>query len=159
MINLFGDPIEEEVDVEIEKPKKPTVPALFDWLLSINTTKVDLRIEGPSSSIGPNPSLSGFDPYIIVKGLGQSKNTIGFANVLNRNPHMDKEAQYLFLLNGIPKNKSYAKWAKNSHDKNLKSFMEATGLPKYKAIDALRILTKEQIKRILKPVGGKVSNK
>ena len=147
MKNLFGKVISVE-EPEEEKPSKPDVPKLFDWLGAINKSKQDLR--------STDPSLVGFEPFIINKGLGQSQTTVGFANFMNKIPHLPKEMQYLFLLHGVPKNRAYAKWSKNTHGKDLKPFMAATGVGKEKALEALRVLTNAQVKRILRPVGGKV---
>ena len=144
--NLFGNPIVE--DTPQEEPTKPDTLKLFDWLGSINKTKEDLRSK--------DPSLSSFEPFIINKGLGQSQTTIGFANFMNKMPKLPKEMVYLFHLHAVPKNRAFAKWSKNSHSKDLKAFMEVTGIGKEKSLEALRVLTKQQIKEVLKPSGGKV---
>lgn len=145
--NLFGQVIQEEKHIT-EEPSKPVGPKLFDWLKSLNQTKEDLR------SI--DPSLSSFEPFIINKGMGQSQGTVGFANFVNKMPQLPKDMVYLFYMHGLPKNRNFAKWSKVSHGKDLKPFMEATGLGRDKALEALKVLTKEQIKRILNPSGGKV---
>jgi hypothetical protein len=149
MMNLFGKLV-ELTTTEEEKPSKPEVPKLFDWLNAINKSKEDLRHK--------DPSLIGFETYIITKGLGQSQTTIGFANFMNKLPKIPKEMVHLFYLYGVPKNRAYAKWCKNSHSKDLKPFQEATGLGRDKALEALRVLSKQQIKQILKPQGAKVKN-
>ena len=115
---------------------------------SINQSKNDLRIK--------DPSLLGFSTFMINKGLMQNRDTIEFANIMNRMPKLPKEIVYLFYLHAIPKNYGYSKWAKISHNKQLKSFMENTGLPQTKAIECLDVLTKKQIKSIMKPCGGKI---
>ena len=150
MINLLGKQIQVSEPDNEEDTKKPDVPKLFDWLKAINQSKDDLRRD--------DPSLVGFEPFIITKGLGQSETTIGFANIMNKMPHIPKDMVYLFYLNGVPKHRAYAKWAKNSHGKDLKPFMEMTGVSREKALEALRVLTKAQIKRILRPIGGKIKN-
>jgi hypothetical protein len=148
MKNLFGQVI--KLDVPEDGVDKSNAPKLFDWLRSINQTKIDLR--------NKDKLLSSFDPFIINKGIGQSQDTLGFANFINKMPNLPKDMVYLFYLHGIPKNRSYSKWSKATHGKDLKPFMLATGLSKQKALDALKVLTKEQIKRVLRPIGGKVKN-
>ena len=148
MKNLFGQVI--KVIEPIEEPSKVVGPKLFDWLKAINQSKEDLRSK--------DPSLGSFEPFIINKGLGQAQGTIGLANMVNRMPRLSKECVHLFYLHGMPKNRIYSKWSKLSHGKDLKPFQEATGLGRNKALEALRVLTKEQIKRIIKPIGGKIKN-
>ena len=70
---------------------------------------------------------------------------------MNRLPHIPKEYQYKFYLYGIPKNRSYGKWAKSSAPKELKDFIKVSGYSREKALEAMRVLTSEQIKDILKP--------
>lgn len=147
--NLFGEPlvVQQEEVVEETKPKNP---GLFDWLKSVTSDKNDMEEH--------NGSVPGFDSYMIATALGHSQSTIGFANFLNQNPHIPLREQYRLLFHGIPKARVYSKWPKSKYPKELKDFMKATGLPKQKAVMAMKCLTKEQIKRILKPVGGKVKN-
>jgi len=139
MLNIFGDELDEVQ--EEQEYKRPAAPSLFDWLNNITN--------GKNNELERDQDLRGFEPYIIAKGLGQGEGTLGFANLMNQLPNIPKRYQYLFYLHGIPKHKAYNKWAKSSHDKNLKPFMEVTGLTKEKALDALRVLTSEQIKAIL----------
>ncbi len=151
MINLFGkNVVIVDTEKEAEKKEKSGLPELFDWLKAMNTSKADLRLK--------DPSMKGFDSFMINKGLGQSKDTVGFANIMNKLPNLPKEMVHLFYLHAVPRNRGYAKWSKNTLGKDLKPFMAATGLGKEKALTALRVLTKAQIKQILRPCGGKVKN-
>lgn len=146
MNNLFGEQIADEPEEE-ESSGKVEVPKLFDWLTSINTSKEDLRAK--------DSVLRGFEPFIINKGLGQSEATIGFAALMNRMPHIPKEYQYLFLLHGIPKNRSYAKWAKSDKIDKLKEVAAELGYSEAKAKDAILILGPEGVKKLLYKKGGK----
>lgn len=141
-MNLFGDSV-TEVKVEDEY-KVPAAPKLFDWLGSITTKKNDMRTE----------SMKGFDPFIINKGLGQSEATVGFANMMNRLPNIPKDMQYLFLLNGIPRHKSYAKWTKVTKFDKLKEVMEKLGYNEDKAREAILVLGTEGVKKLLHVKGG-----
>ena len=143
-MNIFGDPIEEvEESEEIWKKKQPS---LFDWLNNITFGKEDFRLKASE--------LEGFDPFMICKGLGQSKTTVGFANLMNTMSHIPKEQQYVFYLKGIPKHKNYAKWAKNEMTKEFKEFHKVIGGTEAKAREAWNILTDEQIGEIMSPKGG-----
>lgn len=141
-MNLFGDK-DETVTIE-EEYKVPAAPKLFDWLGSITTKKNDMRTE----------SMKGFDPFIINKGLGQSEATVGFANMMNRLPNIPKDMQYLFLLNGIPKHKSYAKWTKVTKFDKLKEVAAKLGYNEDKAKEAILVLGEEGVKELLHVKGG-----
>lgn len=145
MINLFGDEIEEQVE-EVVEYKRPAAPALFDWLGSINKDKNDLRER--------DSDLRGYEPFIINKGLMQAQNTIGFAQLMNRLPHIPKEYQYLFLKGAIPAHRGFAKWAKAAKEDKLKDVMAKTGYTKEKAMDVIRVLTDTQLDQLLAVKGG-----
>ena len=152
MVNLFGDTTKDELEEEAFKVEP--VPKLFDWLTSINTSKVDLRYNSVNSEIGPDSVLKGFEPFIINKGLGQSAATIGFANLMNRLAHIPKEAQYNFLRLGIPKNKSFGKWSKEDKILNIKEVMIKLGCTKEKAKEAILVLGEDGVKQLLLEKGG-----
>ena len=149
MINLFGEEIEAEEIVE--EYKRPAAPALFDWLGSINKDKNDLR--------ETDSELRGFDPFIINKGLMQAQNTMPFAQLMNRLPHIPKEYQYVFLKGAIPAHRGFAKWAKAAKEDRLKDVMAKTGYTKEKAMDAIRVLTDSQLDQLLEVAGGIQKNK
>lgn len=147
MNNLFGEQVVEETHIEDVECKRADVPKLYDWLTSINTTKEDLRVK--------DPSLRGYEPFIINKGLGQSQSTIGFAALMNRLAHIPKEYQYVFLRGGIPKNKSFAKWAKVEKIDKLKEVMAKLQCSEAKAKEAILVLGKKGVKQLLTIKGGK----
>lgn len=156
MINLFGDKVIEPDVIEEDDVKRAAVPKLYDWLTAINSTKTDLRKVGVpgNDKIFPDPEMRGYEPFIINKGLGQSQATIGFANLMNRMPHIPKEYQYLFLVGGIPKNRSFAKWAKVNNPDKLKEVMARLNYSEAKAKEAIRVLGKEGVKKLLFVKGG-----
>ena len=79
MLNVFGE--ETSVEMEEEEFRASPNPKLFDWMTSVNKSKVDLRFKSVSGTVGPDPMLKGYEPFIINKGIGQSIGTIGFANI------------------------------------------------------------------------------
>jgi hypothetical protein len=151
MLNIFGEELEEVVE---EEYKTTPAPKLFDWLTSINKSKVDLRVNSVSDSVAADPTLKGYEPFIINKGIGQSVGTIGFANILNRLPHIPKEQQYLFLMVGIPRNKSFAAWAKEEKINNLKEVMDKLCYTKEKAKEAILVLGVDGVNELLHEKGG-----
>lgn len=143
MNDLFGGAVEEVIEEEYKRPK---VPALFDWLTSVNKTKQDLRPK--------DTELRGYEPFIINTGLGQSEATVGFANLMNRLDRIPKEMHYLFLLYGIPKNNSFAKWAKKTKDDRVKAVMAKLHYNEEKAKEAIWVLGDEGVDKLLNETGG-----
>lgn len=144
MKNLFGDEIEEIV-IE-EEYKRPSPPSLFDFLKSINQTKEDLRCKVPD--------LRGYEPFIINKGLGQSKGMVGFANLLNRLHYIPKEQHYLLALYGIPKNNVFSKWAKSKKYEKLKEVCTYLNCSIEKGKEAIDVLGEERILDMITDKGG-----
>jgi hypothetical protein len=60
-----------------------------------------------------------YSPWIINKGLSFHKETLAFADIMNKMSQLDKDIQYAFYLNAIPKGKRYGKWEKPSKDTDL----------------------------------------
>ena len=153
MLDLFGDEIPEVV--EVKPDEKAPVPKLFDWLGSINTNKKDLRYEMVSDKVFADPELKSYSEFIINKGLGQSEATVGYANLMNRMPHIPKDMQYTFLRTGIPSHRSFAKWAKTTKFDNLQEVMAKLGYNETKAKEAILVLGEAGVKQLLKQKGGK----
>lgn len=151
MLNIFGEAI---IEVSEEEYKATTAPKLFDWLTSINKSKVDLRFNAVNVNVGADPTMKGYEPFIVNKGVGQSIGTIGFANILNRLPHIPKEQQYTFLMLGIPRNKSFAAWAKEEKINNLKEVMDILCYTKEKAKEAILVLGVDGVNELLLEKGG-----
>lgn len=81
----------------------------FDFLNSINTTKENLIREDPLNE-------KEYTPYLVNRGLSYFRDTIFYANEMNRYPELPKKLQYEFYLHGVPKRKRFSKWAKKSTD-------------------------------------------
>ena len=79
-----------------------------------------------------------------------------FVNEMNINHHLDKSLQYQFFLNSLRRKKRYSPWLRKDKIKNLDVVKKYYGYSNEKAIQALRILTKEQLNYIKKriDVGG-----
>lgn len=123
----------------------------FDFLETINSTKVDLMKEDPAN-------IKSYSPFMVNRGLSYFPDTIMFANEMNKSYHLPVEMQYNFYLNGIPKRKRFSKWAKkDSVSKDVKLIAQVYGYSEEKALIALSLLTTEQLKEIkaLYDTGGK----
>ena len=122
---------------------------LKDWLNSINLTKEDITLDDPQT-------IKKYSPFIINKCMSAHLDCIMFANEMNLNAHLAKDLQYQFYLNSIRKKKRFSPWLRKDKIKNLDVVKSYYGYSNEKAIQALRVLTKEQLNFIKKriDVGG-----
>ena len=122
---------------------------LKDWLNSINLTKEDITREDPQL-------IKKYAPFIINKCMSAHLDCIMFANEMNLQSHLAKDLQYQFYLNSIRKRKRFSPWLRKDKIKNLDGVKSYYGYSNEKAIQAFKILTKEQLDYIKKriDVGG-----
>ena len=123
---------------------------LKDWLNSINFNKKNLLEEDPTST-------KEYPSYIINKCLSGEIDSIFFANEMNMNHQLDKDMQYCFYLNSLRRRKRFSPWIRKDKVKNLELIKKYYGYSNEKALQALKILNKEQIDFIEKRLetGGK----
>jgi hypothetical protein len=111
---------------------------LKDWLNSINFTKENL-IEGDVNCKKDYP------PYIINKCLSGHIDCILFANEMNMNHHLDKDMQYSFYINTLRKRKRFSPWLRKDKVKDLECVKQYYGYSNEKALQTLKILSKQQL--------------
>ena len=111
---------------------------LKDWLNSINFTKKDLIAEDPDA-------INKYPPYIINRCLSGHLDCIMFANEMNIHNHLDKDLQYSFYLNTLRKKKRFSPWLRKDKVTDLEIVKQYYGYSNEKALNALRILTPDQI--------------
>jgi len=123
---------------------------LKGWLNSINFTKKDLTLEDPDC-------IKKYPPFIVNKCLSGSIDTVMYANEMNLQHHLDKDMQYLFLLNTVRKQKRFSPWVRKDKIEDLECVKRYYGYSNEKASQALKILNNEQIDFIKSKldVGGK----
>ena len=73
-----------------------------------------------------------------------------YVNELNKNPHLPKKLQYDFLLNSVKPRKRFSPWARKDSIDYLELVKEYYGYNDDKALQALRILNKDQLDTIKK---------
>lgn len=124
-------------------------PTLSEYLSSINQTKKSIIEDAESESAYP--------PYIVNKCLSSFVDTILFSNQMNLNSHLDKKLQYDFFINSINPRKRFSPWEKKTSIDCLDAVKEYYGYNNDKALQALRILSKEQLDQIKRLVnkGGR----
>jgi len=84
-------------------------------------------------------------PFVVNRCLSYFPDTILYVNTVNYFPNMDKKMQFDFLRTSIRKKKRFSKWLKNQNPENLELVKEYFGYSNSKAIEALALLTDEDI--------------
>ena len=116
----------------------------FDFVNDINFGKKDIMTD----SDNPELAESTYNPFLTNRALSYFPDTIQFANMMNKNSHIDNMLQYSFLLNIIRKRKRFSKWFKKNDDDVLQMVIDYYGYSVNKAKEALKILNNEQIEAI-----------
>jgi len=116
---------------------------LKDWLNSINFTKEDLTVDDPDSA-------KDYPAYIVNRCLSGHLDTILYANEMNLHPNLDKDMQYQFFLNSLRKRKRFSPWLRKDKVENLNIIKQYYGYSNEKALQALRLLTNDQLDYIKK---------
>ena len=116
----------------------------FDFVNDINFGKKDIMVD----SDNPELAESTYNPFLTNRALSYFPDTIQFANMMNKNSHIDNMLQYSFLLNIIRKRKRFSKWFKKNDDDVLQMVIDYYGYSVNKAKEALKILNNEQIEAI-----------
>jgi hypothetical protein len=113
-------------------------PDLTQWLSSINFSKENLIEEKPEN-------ISSYVPFIINRCVAGHLDTVLFANELNQHPYISKEMQYSFYLHSLRKKKRFSPWIKKEDSENLNAVKEYYGYNDKRALEALRLLNREEI--------------
>lgn len=124
-------------------------PTLSQYLYSINQSKKSIIEDAESENAYP--------AFIVNKCLSSFLDTILFSNQINLNSHIDKKLQYDFFINSISPRKRFSPWEKKTSIDCLDAVKEYYGYNNDKALQALRILSKEQLDQIKRLVnkGGR----
>jgi hypothetical protein len=121
----------------------------FEYLKAINDTKEDIMVDDLSEK--------GYNSFMVNRGLSYFNDTILMANEMNINHHLDKKLQFKFYINIIRKRKRFSKWFKPETEDDVNVVKEYYGYSKEKAIQVLKLLSKQQIKELNEKVykGGR----
>lgn len=114
----------------------------FDYLNAINSTKVDIMKADPQSE-------KDYVPFMVNRGLSYFPDTILYSNEMNKYANIPKNWQFAFYLNGVTKKKRFSKWhKKDQNSDDLSLVMKAYGYSSQKAVQALEILTDDQMQSL-----------
>jgi hypothetical protein len=116
---------------------------IFDFLNSINDNKKNLMNVDPGCE-------RIYVPYIINKSLSYFPDTLFEANMMNFYNNISKKMQYDYYLLNIRKKKRFSKWhkEKTTDSDDISIIKQYYGYSDKKAVEASKILTKEQINHL-----------
>ena len=111
----------------------------FDFINAINSSaKKDLIAEDPELE-------KLYVPFIVNRALSYFPDTVLYANETNLYSLLDYKLQNSYLLNIVRPAKRFAKWVKKQDNNDIDVVMEYFGYNSEKAIQALSILSNDQL--------------
>ena len=112
----------------------------FDFVNAATTNKKDLMTNTENDALAE----SSYVPFVVNKALSYFPDTVLHANEMNRSI-VDKKLQFHYLLNSIRPAKRFAKWVKKDNVENLEAVKQFYGYNTDKAVQALSILTDDNL--------------
>ena len=89
-----------------------------------------------------------YPAYVVNRCLSSFTDTVLYSNEMNKNSHLPPKMQYDFLINSVKPRKRFSPWARKDSIDYLDVVKEYYGYNDDKALQALRILTKDQLDKI-----------
>ena len=117
---------------------------LTDFIKSINTSKK--KMEELNEDF--ETTEKNYYSFVINRCLSYFPDTIMQVNEMNMNSHLPAKMQYDFLVGSIRKRSRFHKWAKKNEAERIKDIAEYYGISSRKAVEAINILTDDQISLI-----------
>lgn len=90
-----------------------------------------------------------YNAYLANISFSYSLDTLMLANEMNCHPNLPPEAQFDFMNGTVRKGRRYNKWYKEVENPHLQLVMDYFQLSKQKALEALEVLTQENIRDII----------
>ena len=114
---------------------------LKDYLYSINQSKKNILDDDPDAA-------KKYPAYVVNRCLSSFTDTVLYANEMNKNSHLPPKMQQDFFINSVKPRKRFSPWARIDSIDYLDVVKEYYGYNDDKALQALRILTKDQLDKI-----------
>ena len=90
-----------------------------------------------------------YNPFLVNRGLSYQSDCVLFANEMNIRSSIDKNQQYLFLLNTIrAKRRSFAKWGKPVSNSTVSLIKSYFGYSDAKALEVIDLITDTDIEQL-----------
>ena len=110
---------------------------------------VNQILQGKKQLIVDDVTESEYVPFLVNRSLSYQIDCVSYANEMNRRSFIDKKLQNDFLLNTIrSKKRPFVKWAKSDKSEDIQCIKTVYGFSDTKALEALRLLTDEQIQQL-----------
>jgi len=116
----------------------------FDFINDINTGKKNLMRGTENDALAEKE----YSSFLTNRGLSYFPDTVAFANEMNIRHQLPNVMQYEFFLNIVRPKKRFAKWAKKDSYGNLAMVKEYFGYSDAKALQALSILSSQDLEDI-----------
>lgn len=116
---------------------------LKDWLKAINKTKEPL-LDDPEDGQSERSYL----PFVINRCLSYFPDTIFQANEMNGHHGLDHKLQFDYLLHAVKKRTRFSPWLRAEKPDDLDAVKQFYGYSNRRAVEALTLLTPEQIESI-----------
>jgi hypothetical protein len=115
---------------------------------------VNQILQGKKQLIVDDVTESEYVPFLVNRSLSYHIDCVSYANEMNRRSFIDKKLQNDFLLNTIrSKKRPFVKWAKSDKSEDIQCIKTVYGFSDTKALEALRLLTNEQIQQLKEKTG------
>jgi hypothetical protein len=111
---------------------------LKNWLDSVNFSKRNIVEEDGAE-------IKTYVPFLMNRILSGHLDCIMFVNEMNKYSFLDKDMQYSFYLNTLRKKRRFSPWLRKDKVTDLEIVKQYYGYSNEKALNALKILTPEQI--------------
>ena len=114
---------------------------LKDYLYSINQSKKNILDDDEQAA-------KKYPAYVVNRCLSSFTDTVLYANEMNKCSHLPPKMQYDFYINSVKPRKRFSPWTRKDSIGCLDVVKEYYGYNDDKALQALRILTKDQLEHI-----------
>ena len=109
---------------------------LFDIVNSINEKK----------EIDYTEAVKEYTPFLINKALSMHHQTVFFANMMNEHSNLDKDIQFDFYMNAVPKGKRFGKWQKlGKVEQDITNIMSFYSINRRRAEELLCLFSERQL--------------
>lgn len=136
--DLFGNEVEVEEEVVIEKSDKPTP---FDFMASVSETKKDIIKDNPDM-------IKHYNAYITNRGFGYFPDSVLYANEMNMYPDIPGEAQYYYYHASLRKRKRRSKWFKLEKNEDVEMIRRIYHVRSDVAKQYLQVLSDNQLETL-----------
>ena len=113
----------------------------FDYVNAINYTKKDLMTGTDNDELAEK----GYQPFLVNRALSYFPDTLMHAHAMSGFQTLDNKLQNSYLLNIVRPSKRFAKWLKKQDNNDIEAIKEYYGYNNEKALEALSILSAEQL--------------